>query len=122
MVRTLGAEELAYRGYERTQLGHSPTQSGTEGRELTHVGPGTPCGEYLRRFWHPVALSSQLKDLPLAIRILGEDLVAFRDLAGDVGVLHRQCSHRRTSLEYGVIAEHGIRCCYHGWLFDIDGH
>ena len=121
MVRTLCAEELAYRGYERTQLGHSPTQSGTEDRELTHVGPGTPSGEYLRRFWHPVALSLQLKDLPVAIRILGEDLVAFRDLAGDVGVLHRQCSHRRTSLEYGVIAEHGIRCCYHGWLFDVDG-
>lgn len=108
------AHQLAYGGYSRSQ-------SAIEDQELTHVGPGTACGEYLRRFWHPVALSSQLTDLPLAIRILGENLITFRDLSGDVGVLHRQCSHRRTSLEYGVIAEHGIRCCYHGWLFDIDG-
>ena len=63
----------------------------------------------------------QLTDLPMAVRIMGEDLVVFRDLSGHVGLLHRQCSHRRTSLEYGVIAEHGIRCCYHGWLFDVDG-
>jgi len=92
-----------------------------EDAELTHVGPGTPCGEYLRRFWQPVCLAEQLTDLPLAIRIMGEDLVVFRDLAGDIGLLHRHCSHRRASLEYGVIAEHGIRCCYHGWLYDIDG-
>ncbi|MFT7532824.1 MAG: phenylpropionate dioxygenase-like ring-hydroxylating dioxygenase large terminal subunit [Gammaproteobacteria bacterium] len=89
--------------------------------ELTHVGPGTPCGDYLRRFWQPVCISEQLGDLPLGIRILGEDLVVFRDLSGDIGLLHRHCSHRRASLEYGVIAEHGIRCCYHGWLYDVDG-
>jgi nitrite reductase/ring-hydroxylating ferredoxin subunit len=89
--------------------------------ELTHVGPGTACGEYLRRFWHPVCLSEQLHDLPLGLRILGEDLVVFRDLSGDIGLLHRHCSHRRASLEYGVISEHGIRCCYHGWLYDVDG-
>ena len=92
-----------------------------EDAELTHVGPGTPCGEYMRRFWQPVCLSQELTDLPHAVRILGEDLVAFRDKSGDVGVLHRHCSHRGTSLEYGIVAEHGIRCCYHGWLFDIDG-
>jgi nitrite reductase/ring-hydroxylating ferredoxin subunit len=93
----------------------------SEDEELTHVGPGTPCGEYLRRFWQPVCLSEQLTDLPLAIRIMDEDLVVFRDFSGDIGLLHRQCSHRRASLEYGVIAEHGIRCCYHGWLYDVDG-
>ena len=88
---------------------------------LTETGPGTPMGEYLRRYWHPVCLSEELTDLPKAIRILGEDLVAFRDKSGDVGVLHRHCSHRGTSLEYGIISERGIRCCYHGWLFDVDG-
>jgi nitrite reductase/ring-hydroxylating ferredoxin subunit len=92
-----------------------------EDAELTHVGPGTPCGEYMRRFWHPVAMTEQVRDLPLAIRVLGEDLVLFRDLSGRHGLLHKHCSHRRTSLEYGIVAERGIRCCYHGWLFDIDG-
>ena len=87
-----------------------------------HVGPDTPAGEYLRRFWHPVAMSWQLKNkLPLAIRILGEDLVVFRDLSGRVGLLHKHCAHRRASLEFGRIEERGIRCCYHGWHFDIDG-
>lgn len=92
-----------------------------EDTELTHVGPGTPCGEYLRRFWHPVAFSDELKDLPKRIRIMGEDLVVFRDKSGRVGLLQLHCSHRGTSLEFGVVSEHGIRCCYHGWLFDVDG-
>ncbi len=92
-----------------------------EDAELTHVEPGTPCGEYLRRFWHPVAMASQLGDLPVAIRILGEDLVVFRDLSGRVGLLHKHCAHRSASLEYGRIEERGIRCCYHGWQFDVDG-
>ena len=92
-----------------------------EDSELTHVGPGMPCGEYLRRFWHPVAMSSEVGDLPLAVRILGEDLVLFRDKSGRVGLLHRHCSHRGVSLEFGLPAKRGIRCCYHGWLFDIDG-
>ncbi len=101
--------------------GYYRTASAEEDKELTHVGPGTPCGEYLRCFWHPVALSSQLHDLPLAIRVLGEDLVLFRDLGGRTGLLHKHCSHRRASLEYGIITERGIRCCYHGWLYDVDG-
>jgi nitrite reductase/ring-hydroxylating ferredoxin subunit len=105
---------IPYNGYYRSGVA-------TEDVELTHTDPDTPCGEYLRRFWQPICMSEQLTDLPLAIRIMGEDLVVFRDLSGHVGLLHRQCSHRRTSLEYGVIAEHGIRCCYHGWLFDVDG-
>ncbi|MBI3706257.1 MAG: aromatic ring-hydroxylating dioxygenase subunit alpha [Proteobacteria bacterium] len=101
--------------------GYHATAVAQEDAELTHVGPGTPCGEYLRRFWHPVALSSQLKDLPLPVRALGEDLVLFRDLGGRVGLLHRHCSHRGTSLEFGIVSARGIRCCYHGWLFDVDG-
>lgn len=89
--------------------------------ELTRVGPGTPMGEYMRKFWNPVCLSVELTDVPKAIRILGENLVAFRDKSGRVGVLHRQCSHRGASLEYGMITERGLRCCYHGWLYDVDG-
>ena len=86
------------------------------------VGPGKPCGEYLRRFWQPVCMTEELgKGVPVRLRILGEDLVAFRDLSGDYGLLHLHCSHRNTSLEFGFIAEHGIRCCYHGWHYAVDG-
>ncbi len=92
-----------------------------EDEELTHVGPGTPGGEYLRRYWHPVAFTSSLKDLPLRIRILGEDLALFKDLSGRIGLLALHCTHRGTSLEFGVIRDRGISCCYHGWQFDIDG-
>ena len=92
-----------------------------EDEELTHVGPGTPCGEYLRRFWHPVLTTEELKDLPVAVRIMGEDLVGFRDKKGRVGLLELHCTHRGTSLEYGQIEEEGIRCCYHGWLYGHDG-
>ena len=92
-----------------------------EDAELTHTGPGTPCGEFMRRFWQPVVLSEELKDLPVALNVLGEELVAFRDLAGRVGVLHRHCAHRGASLEFGKVADRGLRCCYHGWLFDVDG-
>lgn len=92
-----------------------------EDPELTHTGPGTPAGEYFRRFWQPVAMTGQVGELPLAIEILGEELVLFRDLSGQLGLLHKYCSHRRASLEYGIISEQGIRCCYHGWLYDVDG-
>ena len=92
-----------------------------EDEQLTHVGPNTPCGEYLRRFWQPVCFSDDLKDLPLRLRIMAEDLVAFRDGSGAAGLLELHCPHRGTSLEFGLIADKGIRCCYHGWLFGVDG-
>ena len=92
-----------------------------EDEYLTHVGPGTPAGEHLRRYWQPVAYSTQLKDLPLRAEIMGEELVVFRDGRGEVGLLELHCSHRGTSLEFGLIEEQGIRCCYHGWLFDVEG-
>jgi phenylpropionate dioxygenase-like ring-hydroxylating dioxygenase large terminal subunit len=92
-----------------------------EDTELTRVGPGTPGGEYLRRFWQPVAFARELRDVPRRLRIMAEDLVIFRDRGGRVGLLHLHCLHRGTSLEYGVIGERGLRCCYHGWLFDVDG-
>ena len=89
--------------------------------ELAKVGPGTPCGEYLRRFWHPIMMSERLTDRPLAVRVMGEDLVLFRDLSGDIGLLHKHCSHRGMSLEFGIIADHGIRCAYHGWRYATSG-
>lgn len=92
-----------------------------ENATLTHVSKGTPCGELLRRFWHPIMLSSELKDLPKRARILGEDLVLFRDRKGRLGCLDLHCSHRGTSLEFGVVTEQGLSCCYHGWLYDVDG-
>ncbi len=92
-----------------------------EDADLTHVGFGTPMGELLRRYWQPVCLSSEIDELPKLAKILGEELVAFRDKRGRVGVLDAHCAHRGTSLEYGRIEEEGIRCCYHGWLFSVEG-
>lgn len=88
---------------------------------LKQVGQGTPMGEYLRRFWHPVALSSQATTTPRKVRILGEDLILFRDGKGRPGLLYPHCMHRGTNLYYGKVEEQGIRCCYHGWLFQVDG-
>lgn len=90
--------------------------------ELTRVGPGTPCGELMRRYWQPVCLSADLADLPKTVRILGEDLIAFRNGQGRVGLLFFRCSHRGTSLEFGRVEERGLRCCYHGWLYDVEGN
>jgi nitrite reductase/ring-hydroxylating ferredoxin subunit len=92
-----------------------------EDAELTHVEKGSAGGEYLRRFWQPVAMTSEVGELPLAVRMFGEDLVLFRTTAGAYGLLDRHCSHRGTSLEFGIPSEQGLRCCYHGWLFAVDG-
>ncbi|WP_282154137.1 Rieske 2Fe-2S domain-containing protein [Ruegeria atlantica] len=90
--------------------------------ELTEVGPGTPCGEYLRRFWMPVAMTDQIGDLPYRLRILGEDLVLFREKKeGKLGLTHLHCCHRNMSLEFGIVEEGGIRCSYHGWKYGLDG-
>jgi phenylpropionate dioxygenase-like ring-hydroxylating dioxygenase large terminal subunit len=89
--------------------------------ELTHVVPGTPCGEYFRRYWQPICFADDLHDLPLRVNILGEELVVFRDFSGTVGLLELHCPHRGTSLEFGLVGPKGIRCCYHSWLFDVDG-
>lgn len=88
---------------------------------LTHVTFGTPMGELMRRYWQPVCMSSELTDLPKHLKILGEELVAYRDKSGKVGVLGAHCCHRGTSLEYGRIEENGLRCCYHGWYFNEEG-
>jgi phenylpropionate dioxygenase-like ring-hydroxylating dioxygenase large terminal subunit len=89
--------------------------------ELYETGAGTPAGELLRRYWHPVAPSGDATDLPRAVRLLGEDLILYRDRSGTPGVLTPRCCHRGTTLLYGRVEDRGIRCCYHGWLFDADG-
>lgn len=88
---------------------------------IPHVGPGTPGGDWLRRYWHVVGTERELYDIPQAVRVLGEDLVLFRDRTGRPGLLGRSCAHRGTSLEYGDVEAKGIRCPYHGWLYDVNG-
>jgi nitrite reductase/ring-hydroxylating ferredoxin subunit len=90
--------------------------------ELTCVRPGTPMGELLRRYWHPIGLSSDATARPRQLKVLGEDLILFRDGLGRPGLLHPRCAHRGTTLYYGRVEERGIRCCYHGWLYDVNGH
>ncbi|MEM9682971.1 MAG: Rieske 2Fe-2S domain-containing protein [Pseudomonadota bacterium] len=92
-----------------------------ENTMLTHVEFGSPMGELMRRYWQPITLSEELTDLPQSVRILGEDLVVFRDGTGRTGLIDRHCAHRGASMEYGRIEPDGIRCCYHGWLFDVEG-
>jgi len=89
---------------------------------LTEVGRGSPMGELLRRYWHPVGLSTHASDTPRQVRMLGEDLILFRDGGGRPGLVHSRCAHRGTTLYYGKVEDRGIRCCYHGWLFDVQGH
>jgi phenylpropionate dioxygenase-like ring-hydroxylating dioxygenase large terminal subunit len=110
----VSTNQLRYRGY-RSNKAPQPD------RFLTQVGPGTPGGEYQRRFWHPVAYLSELDKVPLRVRALGEDLVLYKDGSGTIGCLTLHCCHRNTSLEYGVIQERGLKCCYHGRVFDADG-
>ncbi|MEV8175244.1 aromatic ring-hydroxylating dioxygenase subunit alpha [Microbacterium sp. NPDC079176] len=90
--------------------------------ELAQVGPGTPYGEVLRRYWHPVAKVEDATTRPTSLRVLGEDLVLFRTRKGKPGLLHPRCIHRGASLFYGGVEDEGIRCCYHGWVFDTEGH
>lgn len=90
--------------------------------DLTLVERGTPMGELLRRYWHPIALASDATATPKPVRLLGEDLILFRDGKGRPGLVYPRCCHRGTTLYYGKVEEAGIRCCYHGWLFDVEGH
>jgi nitrite reductase/ring-hydroxylating ferredoxin subunit len=95
-----------------------------ENELLTQTGPGTPMGELFRRFWLPALLSSELPSPdcpPIKFTLLSEDLVAFRDSSGRVGVLDRYCPHRGSSLYWGRNEEEGLRCVYHGWKFDVAG-
>jgi phenylpropionate dioxygenase-like ring-hydroxylating dioxygenase large terminal subunit len=89
--------------------------------DIPRVGPGTPAGEWLRKYWLVVSTAEELHDIPKAVKVLGEELVLFRDPQGRIGLLGLHCPHRGTSLEYGDIEDRGIRCPYHGWMFDTTG-
>jgi 5,5'-dehydrodivanillate O-demethylase oxygenase subunit len=95
-----------------------------ENELLTRVGPGTPAGELFRRYWHPIALAQDLSDANPTkfVRVLGEDLVLFRDKSGNTGLIADKCPHRSASMVYGRVEERGISCAYHGWLMDCDGN
>ena len=91
---------------------------------LTEVGPGTPMGNLLRRYWQPVCAAAELAGSKFRTRqmtILGENLVVFRDRSGKLGMIAASCPHRRANLAYGIVEEDGIRCAYHGWKFDASG-
>ncbi len=98
--------------------------SPAENERLTRVGPGTPMGNLFRRYWNPALLSEQLPEAdgaPVRVRLLGEDLVAFRDSEGVVGLVSAFCPHRRAPMFFGRNEECGLRCVYHGWKFDRTG-
>ena len=98
--------------------------SAEDNETLTRVGPGTPMGMLLRRFWIPALLASEVSERdgkPVRVRLLGEDLVGFRDSEGRVGLLDEHCPHRRASLALGLNQHSGLRCLYHGWKFGVDG-
>jgi len=90
---------------------------------LTQTDRGTPCGALMRRYWQPVALSEELPagGAPLKVKILGEELALFRDDQGRPGLIGLHCAHRGTDLSYGRVEDGGLRCLYHGWLYDICG-
>ncbi len=93
-----------------------------ENELLTRIGPGTRMGALLRRYWHPVAAADELVTRQTKrVRVLGEDLVLFRDRSGKFGLIEEACPHRRASLGYGIPTERGVRCPYHGWEFDAQG-
>jgi phenylpropionate dioxygenase-like ring-hydroxylating dioxygenase large terminal subunit len=90
---------------------------------ITRAAPGTAAGALLRRYWQPAALVDELAgNRPVkAVRLLGEDLVAFKDADGRYGLIGRRCPHRGTDLAYGRLEDGGLRCAFHGWLFDVNG-
>jgi 5,5'-dehydrodivanillate O-demethylase len=93
-----------------------------ENERLTQVGSGTPLGELMRRYWHPIAALAQLDKEPTkAVKILGEDLVLYKDRRGTLGLVGQACAHRRVNLLYGIPEEQGLRCPYHGWLYNEKG-
>ena len=94
-----------------------------ENKLLYEVGPGTPMGELMRRYWMPIAAVAELDDNPTkAVRLMSEDLVLYKDKSGAYGLIDLHCPHRRADLSYGFVEDCGLRCNYHGWLFDENGN
>lgn len=116
-MKTIPIKDVSH--LQGSAYNHPPARSDDA---LVGVAKGTPTGEYLRRYWQPVGVSSEVTSRPQMVRILGEDLVLFRDKSGRAGLLYPRCMHRGTSLFFGKVEEEGIRCCYHGWLFSVEGH
>ena len=108
-----GQERNSGNAYARP--GHAPDA------EIIEVGPGTPCGELMRRYWQPIGVAERVSTRPQRVRILGEDLILFRDGNGRPGLLTPRCAHRGADLYWGKVDAEGIRCCYHGWKFDVEG-
>jgi 5,5'-dehydrodivanillate O-demethylase len=93
-----------------------------ENDAVTRVGKGAPMGELMRRYWHPIAAAAELDERPTKkIRLMGENLVLYKDRSGTLGLIDLLCAHRRVDLSYGIPEEHGLRCMYHGWLYDETG-
>ena len=98
--------------------------SADDNERLTRIGPGTPMGTFFHRFWTPVLLSQELPEPdgpPVRVRVMVEDLVAFRDTRGRTGLLEPRCPHRGANLFFGRNEECGLRWAYHGWKFDVNG-
>src|SRR5580658_3093682 len=95
---------------------------GAKNELLTQVGPGTPMGELLRRYWMPIGAVSEFDRKSIKpVRLLGEALTLYKDLSGTFGLVDRHCPHRRADLSYGFVEPCGLRCNYHGWRFDETG-
>ena len=93
-----------------------------QNEELTQIGPGTPMGELLRRYWYPIAFEQDFDSVPSkSVRLLSEDWTLYKTPSGKYGIIAEKCAHRSASLTYGVVHEDGIRCGYHGWKWDFDG-
>src|ERR1700761_5659403 len=89
---------------------------------LTETAAGTPCGTFMRRYWQPVALAEELDaETPIPVRVMGENLVLYRQPNGRPALMERRCPHRGMDLSYGRLEEGGLRCLYHGWLFNPNG-
>src|SRR6266852_3065116 len=90
---------------------------------MTRTGPKDPCGKLMRMYWQPAALVDELQGpRPVkAVKLLGENLVLFRDEQGRYGLIERHCAHRGADLAFGRLEDGGLRCAFHGWLFDVDG-
>nr|BAA36168.1 LigX [Sphingomonas paucimobilis] len=96
--------------------------SAEQNDKLARVGPGTPMGELLRRYWHPIGGESEFETKATRpVRLMGEDLVLYKDLSGNYGLMDRHCPHRRADMACGMVEADGLRCSYHGWMFDAQG-
>src|SRR6476469_262318 len=122
-MRTGAASERELGVFPHFQTGGTEMLTADDNDLVTRIGPGTAGGDVIRSYWLPVLLSNEIQPdgPPLRIRLMGEDLIAFRATSGSVGMVQNACPHRGASLFFGRNEEDGLRCVYHGWKFDVDG-